>query len=76
MKVFIHSANELEERFIDYKEEKVLKKYKYEVDEENDLACIEINTIEELFQLSKELDYRLVINGDSEEIIIYDNWLE
>ena len=78
MEVLIRSANGRGANLIDYKEDEILKKHNYKVDEERNEAYIEINTIEELFQLSKELGYDLIVDGvfDYGTIVIHDNWIE
>lgn len=69
MKMKINAASVDLEQYKD-----ILEKFNFEGDEEE--GIIEINTLEDVFDLQKEINKKgLIFNKDS-SITIYDDWLD
>lgn len=80
MKVKIKIKRAFAEPFLD-EHKLILNKYNASYEEYNDynqLATIEVQSAEEIFQLMRELDEDLILNKYEEEptITIYDDFIE
>lgn len=64
--------------FTDITSEQINKLKDYKLNRKKDFLYIEINTLEELIQLSKTLDEPIILFTDNNnlELEIYDSWRE
>lgn len=64
--------------FIDITNEQINKLKDYKLNRKEDFLYVEINTLEELIQLSKTLDEPIILFTDNNnlELEIYDSWRE
>ena len=79
MRIEIESADMLFDHPSKRRYQRLIKAYpqlqKYDLNKKD--FTIEIKSVEEIFQLAEDLDYKLIISrSDNKRILIYDTWIE